>query len=126
MAQAAAPVPAGCSPKCTLDCDLWSGSLECGGVRWSVYGGTATMAGMQLDQGGAQVEGRETLVDAALLRWGKGKQGQFCAAVAQDGWNWEICAPDVGNQREAVLGMARGYTRSFPKERVIKCNNTSC
>lgn len=126
MAEAAAPVPAGCSAQCTLDCDVWSGALQCGEVRWSVYGGLTSMAGMQLDQAKAQVLGRESLRDAATMRWGLGPRGDFCVTIVREGWNWELCGPDRPNRRDALLSVARGYTRDFPKDRVISCVNSGC
>jgi hypothetical protein len=126
MGDAAAQLPAGCSAKCTLECDVWSGRVTCGEAKWSVYGGFASMAGMQLDQRDAKVEGREALPDEVSLRWGTGPKGQFCATVRRKHWNWEFCSVERGDQRDSILSFARGYTREFPQDRVISCNNSGC
>ena len=128
MGNAAAPIPADCSASCILDCDVWAGQIECQGVQWEVYGGLASMAAMQLSQPGASVEGHQDLAAGADLSWGvgPGPDRRFCTVVQRGAWNWEICSPDSPGQRVAILTMARGYTLSFPRERVLACKNDGC
>ena len=126
MASGAAPIPLGCIAKCTLECDIWVGSLDCEGVRWSVYGGLGSMVQLSLDGKNAAIEGEEVINASAQLSWGTLGGRRLCAKVAREGWNWEICAPNGAEERVALLGMMRGYSDSPPKSGVLKCDNTSC
>ncbi len=60
------------------------------------------------------------------LRWGVSDKSEFCVTLQREHWNWQVCTPNNSDQREAVLAMARGYTRAFPKDHVIACENTGC
>jgi hypothetical protein len=126
MGDAATPLLEGCAASCSLDCDVWTGRVKCGATEWSVYGGFDATAGMQLDQREAHLEGRQVLQGGASLRWGTAPDGRFCATVNRQHWNWEACVAEGRSQRDAVLGFARGYTQTFPSERVIACGNTGC
>ena len=128
MGVAAVPIPADCSAECSLDCDVWSGKIRCGGSVGlvQVYGGLTSMAGMQLDQKGAHALGHQSLSGAITLRWGTTVDAQFCADVTREHWNWELCAPDDASRRQAILGVIRGYTQSFPVGQEIACANTGC
>jgi hypothetical protein len=138
MADAAVPLPAACSAQCSLDCDLWAGSIACpgdvGGI--SVWGGLSSMAGMQLDQPGARLEGAADLTGGGRVRWGVGSTGEFCGTVggppfsegATKGlyWTWQLCAPDSPSRREAILSIVRGYSKTFPANQVLECVNRGC
>jgi hypothetical protein len=138
MADSALPLPSTCSARCSLDCDVWSGEIECHGddASIAVWGGLSSMAGMQLDGKTAKVEGQETLRDGARLRWGTTPGGDFCATVswhppareAGDGlfWTWQLCAPDSASRRALILQITRGHTKAVPSERVLQCPNTGC
>jgi hypothetical protein len=128
MGDGAVPIPAGCSAECSLDCDVWSGQLRCGGNVGlvQVYGGLNSMAGMQLDQKGARVLGRESLSGAVGLRWGTTLDTRFCADVIREQMNWELCAPDDISRRQAILAVIRGYSQSFPVGHEIACANRGC
>ena len=123
MGDAAVPLPATCSAKCVLECDVWSGQIDCGDTHWSTYGGFSTMVGMQLEQRGASVEGRETLADGATLRWGTGPKQQFCVTIDRTRWLWEICGPDRPADRVAMLDIARGHRVNAPAD---DCEHGGC
>ena len=121
-------IPNGCTAECSIDCDVWFGTIRCGGAVGSlqVYGGLSSMAGMQLDQKDARTLGHQPLASSVGLRWGTTLDGQFCADVAHEQWNWQLCAPDSSSRREAILGLVRGYTQSFPVGSGIVCDNKGC
>jgi hypothetical protein len=128
MGDAAVALPSNCSARCTLDCDVWSGTIECKGAAGdvAVYGGLANMAGMQLDDPRAHVEGRELLAESVALRWGTDAERRFCATVLSSFWNWQLCGSDTPGDRQTILGIPRAFTHGFPKERVITCGNRGC
>jgi hypothetical protein len=84
------------------------------------------MAGMELDDSRAHVEGRQVLADAAELRWGKSKDRDFCATVVDRGWNWQFCAPDLADRRKFVLDLAKSYALTTPGDALIQCENNGC
>jgi hypothetical protein len=139
IADAAVALPLGCSASCTLDCDVWSGTIECssGVGPITVWGGLNSMAGMSLDESGANVEGRERLPDGGLLRWGTATEGKFCVTTAgpkmpiaaghQGYWTWQYCAPDSLSRRPVILSIGRSYRKGpLPPEDVIECENRGC
>ena len=139
IADAAVPVPAHCSAKCSLDCDVWSGTIECPDEVGSiaVWGGLDSMAAMSLDAKGATAEGREPLLDGGQLRWGHIADGHFCATTAgpsmvvapgyRGHWTWQFCAPDSPSRRGVILSIGRGYRKGpLLPEQVIKCENRGC
>jgi hypothetical protein len=126
MGDAAAPIPPACTAECDLQCDVWVGRIKCPGGRWDVYGGFTGTAGMQLDRQGAVVESRVTLPNKALLRSGISPEGQFCATVARDEWNWQVCGPSDPIQRQSILRVAEQYRVGVAKTDVIECTNSGC
>ena len=138
MADSAVPLPAACAARCSLDCDVWSGSIQCEkeGDSIEVWGGLSSMAGMKLNEKGATVKGQETVSDGARLRWGRAADGQFCTTVAWQPsganatadlyWNWQLCAPDNPSRRGLILAIARGHAPSGPHHRSLECENRGC
>jgi len=94
------------------------------------------MAGMDLDGKGAKVEGNQALPGGARLRWGTSAKGPFCATVAGPTMSlgsaaeghmiWQFCAPDSPSRREAILAIAKGFTKAAPKSHMLECENTGC
>jgi hypothetical protein len=137
MADSAAPIPATCSAKCSLDCDVWSGRISCEGPNRSieVWGGLSSMAGMSLNAKGATVAGQEQLPSGIGLTWGVARDQRFCATLAwrsaeakptEPYWNWQLCADDDPASREAILAIAKGLTSSHHKGQVLACENLGC
>ena len=138
MADSAVPLPAGCSARCSLDCDSWSGRIWCQGDAGSieVWGGGDAIAGMRLDEKGATVDGEEQLSSGARLRWGTSADGQFCTAVGwrppdakpDDNfyWTWQLCARSGEARRDTLLTISRGHIKHTPKQELLRCENLGC
>jgi hypothetical protein len=138
MADSTVPVPATCSAQCSLDCDVWSGTIQCQGDSGTikVWGGLSSMAGMELDQKGAQLEGEEKLSNGDHLSWGTSPAGEFCATVAWHpseadpgdplNWTWQLCGRPSAATHTVLLGIVRAHARYIPGQRVLKCENQGC
>ena len=126
LGDAAVPIPAACSAECSLECDVWAGTIRCGGDDGSVevWGGSVFMTGMQLDDSRANVESRQSVAGVAELSWGTSPRGEFCATVVHGRLNWQFCGADTPENRELVLRFSQGYTLTFPAVVVTRGNWT--
>jgi hypothetical protein len=121
-------IPAGCFGKCNLDCDFFSGVIQCERGRGpvEVWGGLLSMAGMKLDDSRSDVEGRQMLTAETELRWGTSGDANFCVTLVREMWNWEFCAPDLPDRREFALALARSYAEAVPADELIDCESNGC
>ncbi len=126
MGDAAVPIPADCTAKCTLDCDVWSGQMECAGdpAPLSVYGGISSMAGMELDQRGARQAAERAMADGTRMRWRTARDGRHCSVVARGAWTWELCGAAASSER--IAGIMGAYGPKVPKTPLIECEQTGC
>ena len=129
LSTAAVSLPAGCSGKCSLDCDLWSGEIHCSQIDTvvSVYGGITSMAGMLLDVKGAHILGTDVLGDALYLRWGTTQDGRFSVDITDNHGNWEFYTSKADEQERSILLMiARSYTREPSEKMSTVCDEPGC
>jgi len=136
MADSTVTIPAACSAKCSLDCDVWSGQINCGPrASIEVWGGMSSMARMSLDAKGATVQGQERSPQGVVMKWGVARDQEFCASLAwrsaeakptEPYWNWQLCAADNAASRDSILTIAKGFASNGQVGHLIACENLGC